>query len=92
MKLYELTCVLEDVIDLVCKKMIQRKLPIKYLPYIFKYKFLVVIYKRKFKKTAGKENKVPHGSDLEKALNILYPWTEHYESELMRMKQELENL
>lgn len=92
MKLYELTCILEDVIDLACKKVIQRKLPIKYLPQILKYKFFMGRYKRKVKKIVDEENQTPYGSDFEKALDILLPWIAHYESELMQMKQGLENL
>ena len=92
MKTYELICCLEDVMDLAIKKVLQRKLPIKKLPVLILYKILMGRYKRKFKKTLREGNQAPHGADLEKALDILHPWLLHYESELMQMKQQLENL
>ena len=92
MKIYELICCMEDIMNLAIKKVLQRKLPIKKLPVLISYKILMGRYKRKFKKTHHEGNQAPHGADLEKALDILYPWIVHYESELKWMKQQLENL
>lgn len=92
METYRMICLVDEVISLGLKAIIKGKLPVKALPQLLKYKLYTGKQKRKIKKAFAAGNRVCHGPEFEKALDILHPWLANYESELLQMKRMLEGL